>query len=66
MVLEVIGKFRHEPRSKSSRIQIPAKMVWDSAFPLREGEIIVRIAGIISPSKTMRVPRMVVGDRECH
>lgn len=45
MVLEVIGKFRHEPRSKSSRIQIPARMVWDSAFPLREGGIIIRIEG---------------------
>ena len=43
MVLEAIGKFRCEPRSKSGRIQIPAKMVWDSAFPLEEGEIIIQI-----------------------
>ena len=43
MVMEAIGKFRHEPRSKSSRIQIPAKMVWDSTFPLKPGKVTIQI-----------------------
>lgn len=45
MVLKVIGAFSHESRSKSSRIQIPARMVWDSAFPLREGKVEIKIEG---------------------
>jgi len=45
MVVKAIGKFASHPRSKSSRVQIPAKMVWDSAFPLEEGTVEITVEG---------------------
>ena len=45
MVIEAIGKFATHPRSKSSRVQIPARMVWDSTFPLKEGEVLITVEG---------------------
>lgn len=39
------GTFRHDPRSRSGRIYIPAVLARDSAFPLKEGKVEIKIEG---------------------
>jgi len=45
MTLKDKGKFVKEKRSFSGRIHVPAALVRDSQFPLREGKVEIRIDG---------------------
>jgi hypothetical protein len=45
MVLEAKGSWKKEPTSNAGRVHVPAKMVTDSQFPLKEGEVTIRIVG---------------------
>jgi hypothetical protein len=45
MVLTATGKFRKERKSNTGVIFIPADIVVDSAFPLKEGRVRVEIRG---------------------
>lgn len=42
-MLEGTGKFKYPKRGKTGVIYIPSDVTKDSAFPLKEGEIRVRI-----------------------
>lgn len=37
------GTFKLEAKSKSGRIHVPAELVRDSQFPLKEGSVIIEI-----------------------
>jgi hypothetical protein len=43
MPLKAEGTFKLESRSKSGRIHIPASLVRDSQFPLKEGKVNIEI-----------------------
>jgi predicted NUDIX family NTP pyrophosphohydrolase len=43
MPLQSTGTFKLESKSKSGRIHVPAELVRDSQFPLREGEVFIEI-----------------------
>ncbi len=43
MPLKSRGTFRLETGSKSGRLHIPAEIVKDSQFPLKEGEVLIEI-----------------------
>jgi len=45
MPLKAVGTYRKDCRSAAGRIYIPAALVRDSQFPLREGKVEIRIDG---------------------
>jgi len=45
MPLIGFGTFKHDVRSKAGRVYVPAALVRDSQFPIKEGKIEIRIEG---------------------
>lgn len=45
MVVEAIGTFKHDVRSKAGRVYVPAALVRDSQFPIKEGKVEIRVEG---------------------
>ncbi len=45
MALKALGKFRKERKSNTGVIFVPAIIVVDSAFPLKEGRVEIEIKG---------------------
>ena len=45
MPLRAFGTFRHDVRSRAGRIYVPAALVRDSQFPLKEGKVEISIEG---------------------
>lgn len=43
MPLQAIGTFKKDQKSFTGHLYIPAALVKDSAFPLREGKVEIRI-----------------------
>ena len=48
MPLKATGTFKKENRSQTGRIYVPAALVRDSQFPLKEGPIEIEICNIPS------------------
>lgn len=45
MPLEDTGTFRKDPKGNTGRLYIPANLVKDSQFPIKEGKVIIKIRG---------------------
>ena len=45
MVKEAIGKYAPAKRSRTGVIYVPSLLAMDSAFPFKEGRVIIRIDG---------------------